>query len=436
MTTCTTKIEKGVATLVRPKYAPGLLLEDEDLTSAVNYTRNSLRLLFRSLFGCGVICGLKLNAQLTCQGRKLEVVVEPGVALDCDGNPIQLTESRTVVWDADCAPMPETFWVSICYTECCAMPTDVGCGEDDATTKVYRRIRDGYEIHVAPCKPECACSCEKPDENAEPQDPDACCDRQSSAAAAAPAASQNAAPADDPCDCYKDHNDFKCACECGCTCVLIGKITVTDIENTDYSQVRRIRPMLIAAKDCYCPPSVQSTYSRPGAPEMQNYLPPGQRPIGRRITDLSYRIADRDRAIGELEEKLGQAETRLAIARHEAARARDALDHAAPEHELDAQRNVRQAEAAFEELVAESRLVSRQIDAARAAIALDEETLERAKHERELGTLQAKLSYVDEQITSARGRGIDVADLRELTTRRTEVAEHVKKKMDWLLAPP
>jgi hypothetical protein len=43
--------------LIRPTYSPGLLLEDDDLTAGVSYTRGLTQLLFRSLFGCGVICG-------------------------------------------------------------------------------------------------------------------------------------------------------------------------------------------------------------------------------------------------------------------------------------------------------------------------------------------------------------------------------------------
>ena len=48
---------KGTSTLVRPKFGPGMLLQADDLDSLTTYTRELNRLMFRSLFGCGVVCG-------------------------------------------------------------------------------------------------------------------------------------------------------------------------------------------------------------------------------------------------------------------------------------------------------------------------------------------------------------------------------------------
>ena len=67
------------AILERPRYSPGLILEDSDLTAAVDYTRGLSRLLFRNLFGCGVICGLTVKIDTDCG---LNVTVSPGLALD------------------------------------------------------------------------------------------------------------------------------------------------------------------------------------------------------------------------------------------------------------------------------------------------------------------------------------------------------------------
>lgn len=79
--------------LVRPRYAPGLILEDSDLAAAVDYTAALSRLLFRSLFGCGVVCGLKVTVEA---GDDLAVTVAPGLALTGCGDPLQLTRSVTV----------------------------------------------------------------------------------------------------------------------------------------------------------------------------------------------------------------------------------------------------------------------------------------------------------------------------------------------------
>ena len=54
-----------------------MLLEDEDLNAGVSYTRDLTRILFKSLFGCGVICGLVVGAKRTCNGGKLEITVVP-----------------------------------------------------------------------------------------------------------------------------------------------------------------------------------------------------------------------------------------------------------------------------------------------------------------------------------------------------------------------
>src|SRR5262245_28854138 len=121
----------GLSSLQRPRFRPGLLLEDEDLNAGVSYTQDMMRLLFRSLFGCGVICGLGVKAQLTCERRKLAISIASGLALDCAGNPIHVAQLVNVTLDPDCKPMPPELWVSVCYTEKCCRPKDVACSSDE-----------------------------------------------------------------------------------------------------------------------------------------------------------------------------------------------------------------------------------------------------------------------------------------------------------------
>ena len=64
---------EGKSTLVRPRFSTGLLLRDDDLTVGVDYTRELSRLLFQSLFGCGVVCGLRVSVTLEC-GKLLVTV--------------------------------------------------------------------------------------------------------------------------------------------------------------------------------------------------------------------------------------------------------------------------------------------------------------------------------------------------------------------------
>lgn len=286
--------EDGVSTLSRPRYTPGLLLEDDDLTAAVEYTRNMMRLMFRSLFGCGVICGLKVTAQLTCKGRKVEVTVGKGVALDCLGNPIEIPKAVKVVFDTHCDPPPAWLWVVVCHVEKCCRPKDISCAPDEHGQIVQTRIMEGFEVRLYPKRPKCACSCEPPDPGTTTTRSDCCDDDEDEATAAAQGQVQGqgkaaalaqqqsamtarerinagflpgdpgdvltpgrdfndrlqdylddqrkdpAAPtqttAEPPklpelCDCYQDHFDGTCDCHCCCPCVLVGKVNPKLLED-------------------------------------------------------------------------------------------------------------------------------------------------------------------------------------------------------------
>ena len=92
---------KGMSTLVRPKFGPGMLLQHDDLEQLNIYTRELNRLMFRSLFGCGVVCGLVVeptrSAARVRHGRR-------GLALDCHGDPIYVPKDTRVAVDENCDP--------------------------------------------------------------------------------------------------------------------------------------------------------------------------------------------------------------------------------------------------------------------------------------------------------------------------------------------
>lgn len=264
--------------LIRPTYAPGLLLEDDDLTAGVSYTRGLTQLLFRSLFGCGVICGYTINPKFICNGRKLEVKVSAGVGLDGLGNPLELRRAITVEFDPDCADWPTSLWVTACYFETPCRPRELACGDDSDGHPSFTRIVSGVRIELHPTRPGCACSCEPPEKPKDGKSKNCCEDETVAAPAMAEAAefksrkSQKSAqdeakdngvevaPAveavggkDDPnaeFDCYAGHMKGDCGCGCDCTCILIGKLELKfekegpSVE-PDYSHVRQIRPWLI-----------------------------------------------------------------------------------------------------------------------------------------------------------------------------------------------
>ena len=259
----------GSSGIERPLFSPGLLLEDEDLTAGVNYTRELSRLLFRSLFGCGVICGLEVKGELFCKRQQLRVTVGPGLALDGAGNPMQVTKSVPLATRADCDPLPDTVWVVICYRDQPCRSREVACSPDADSQSVKTRAVDAWEIKLYGDPPACACSCGKKPKGTEQPLPGNCCEDllEPAADAAAnntePAADPNAEP--DPCDCYKKHFAASSCVDCGCSCVLIATVSTKvdtkdvaidlnlpdDIETKADSSVRRwIRPVLTGMCKC------------------------------------------------------------------------------------------------------------------------------------------------------------------------------------------
>jgi hypothetical protein len=199
------KMEKGTSNLVRPRFSPGLLLRDDDLRTGVDYTRELSRLLFRSLFGCGVVCGLEVSAEMLC--GKLVVTVKSGVALNGAGDPIYVPKNTTITVDPTCGgEIPDNIWVILCRTEKCCAPRSTVCGcEEEESASVCTREQEGFEIRLVKAKPEdCACMCpllpipEPPGEKDQQQQKQ----------------QQGECWCVDPCGCQKDHYAGTCGCNC------------------------------------------------------------------------------------------------------------------------------------------------------------------------------------------------------------------------------
>ena len=228
------KVERGDSYLVKARFGPGMLLEHEDLESLTTYTRELSRLLFRSLFGCGVVCGLVVRPGDKC--GQLTVTIEPGVALDCAGDPIHVPKPVTIPIGDDCtAPLPDHLWVWLCGKSKSCAPRTSSCGCDDEDSHpILSRERFGYEIHVASGDfPDCVCGCR--------EDP-------------VPFESEEGCQCANPMDpCYSAHYGGECGCECGdckdcdCKCVLLAKLVAKDnVWTADHTVRRFVRPVLIA----------------------------------------------------------------------------------------------------------------------------------------------------------------------------------------------
>lgn len=153
--------------LIRPRYAPGLVLEDRDLTVGVDYARTLVRLLFRSLIGCGVVSGLRVTVKT---GDELSVTVDPGLALDGCGDPIQLVRAVTVTLSrtddvlagggtSPTAPIRSVLWVVLCGGEESYAPRALVADADDLEGAAEpTRIRGTARVAVLFKRPECLCA--------------------------------------------------------------------------------------------------------------------------------------------------------------------------------------------------------------------------------------------------------------------------------------
>ena len=155
---------KGTSTLMRARFGPGMLLQHDDLEQLNSYTRDLNRLMFQSLFGCGVICGLKVTVPKEKTCGKVMVTVGAGVALGCSGDPVYVPKDQTFALDENCDPsLKGPLWVVLCGTvKCCEPRTAMCSSDDDDALSACTRERDGYEIRVVRTRPECCCGCLDP----------------------------------------------------------------------------------------------------------------------------------------------------------------------------------------------------------------------------------------------------------------------------------
>lgn len=237
----------GDSSLERPKFRSGLLLQAEDLTQSVDYTHDLIRLLFRSILGCGVLCGFKVIANIVCNDN-LQIKVAKGIALDCHGDLIELPDEKTIRYAPPCGQDLSDVWVVICHKERDCSPRDVLCStQDGEMAPSYTRTREGYEIRVL-----------KAESGIQPT---GCCGR-STALATKSASSSSIQTKEDAKTCcdyiaspkdqgYESYYAGECACDCANDCIVLAKIIAPkkpykDGElPVDHSVRRYIRPVLM-----------------------------------------------------------------------------------------------------------------------------------------------------------------------------------------------
>jgi hypothetical protein len=182
-TKCDCKTNGGLChydALTRTKFFNGMLLTDEHLRAEQTYHRESLKRLNRSLWGAGIVCGLEVR-KLNKKETGLCIKVEPGMALDCAGNVIDVCKSLTIdlsqvckeAYPDGCAPedvKPITKFLVIRYAEIAADPQPVltpddECGPPGGGTKCEgSKYREGFCLEFRDECPNCPPCGEKEEE--------------------------------------------------------------------------------------------------------------------------------------------------------------------------------------------------------------------------------------------------------------------------------
>ena len=133
-------------TLERLNYFQGQLLSVSDLTAEQEYFLAKHRRHNRYLHGWGVVSGLKVTMP-----DSSEIVVEPGVAIDCAGNEIHVgAQLRLKI-----PKSPDVHFVVLQYTETktSPVPNVLASARTTAQELMFTRIREGFLIDIADVDP-------------------------------------------------------------------------------------------------------------------------------------------------------------------------------------------------------------------------------------------------------------------------------------------
>lgn len=235
-------------------FKDGMIVTAEHLQTAMHYPVSLFQTLVRAYFGCGIVCGLKVDAVDGCttcksdEGKKnvWDVKISQGVALDCQGYPLQLCKPVSINLKPDpcsCDEPPTSVCIAIRRYEA-----------EDSQTKPSCNVAEGGQVHdplkreqvmiqvFECCKlPENACM--RPTLNPpaqEAQDEEDC-----------------STELEKLCDCLKACPDHQC---CGEGWVLLAclKLDQCGIKVIDNSQRKYVKPI-----DCVCSPEGEVNVNEP-----------------------------------------------------------------------------------------------------------------------------------------------------------------------------
>ncbi|MFC1881748.1 hypothetical protein ACFL2S_09670 [Thermodesulfobacteriota bacterium] len=126
----------GFNKFVRPRFFEGMLLTADDFQTQQEYHRNKLRMHNRCFHGSRVACGLEVHL------RRNTVYIDPGMALDCQGNEIVLTEPVKITLPS----RKMRFYLTISYSEIEMKPVPVFSSGSDVNATESSRIQESFEL--------------------------------------------------------------------------------------------------------------------------------------------------------------------------------------------------------------------------------------------------------------------------------------------------
>ena len=127
-----------IGSLERTRFFVGRLLTTDDLDREQAYFLARSRRHNRFLHGWGVVAGLEVSVS-----EANEVVVAPGLAIDCAGNEIAVEECVRI----SIGPTKAALYVAIRYRETEVEPVPVAEGME------FSRIREGAEVVLLEVNP-------------------------------------------------------------------------------------------------------------------------------------------------------------------------------------------------------------------------------------------------------------------------------------------
>ena len=134
-----------------PRFSDGMIVDQEDLAAAVRYPLDMFQMLVCAYFGPGVVCGLNVEqVDNDTEGKSFLVRILPGLALDGNGNPLQLCAPQLVdltPHPCQCEPLSETLHIVVGRAVEMEMPSSDG-QQSQAGEMFFRREREMLHVRV------------------------------------------------------------------------------------------------------------------------------------------------------------------------------------------------------------------------------------------------------------------------------------------------